>query len=72
METLETFVVTLFCDPQRSAEPRGRLRHVASNQEATFKSLGELIGLLREFSNQERAWRDDKSIGCVSNELRDW
>jgi len=51
METLETFVVTLFCDPQRSAEPRGRLRHVASNQEATFKSLEELNRLLRKFAS---------------------
>nr|HID13064.1 hypothetical protein [Anaerolineae bacterium] len=59
MDYRETFVLTLFCDPQRSAEPRGRLRHVASNREATFKSLKELTDLLREFSNQERAWRDE-------------
>ncbi|RLC86638.1 MAG: hypothetical protein DRI79_09765 [Chloroflexi bacterium] len=49
METRETFVVTLFYDPRRSAEPRGRLRHIASNREATFKNLEELIHLLCRF-----------------------
>jgi len=49
MDYQETFVLTLFCDLQRSAEPRGRLRHVSSNWEATFKNLEELTGLLRQF-----------------------
>jgi hypothetical protein len=60
MDHRETFVLTLFCDPQRSADPRGRLRHVASNREATFKSLEELTGLLRQFVIDEEETRDDK------------
>lgn len=60
MDHRETFVLTLFCDPQRSADPRGRLRHVASNREATFKSLEELTGLLRQFVINEEETRDDK------------
>ncbi len=60
MDHRETFVLTLFCDPQRSAELRGRLRHVASNREATFKSLEELTGLLRQFVIDEEETRDDK------------
>jgi len=50
----------MFCDPQRSTEPRGRLRHVASNKETTFKSLEELTGLLRQFVIDEEETRDDK------------
>ncbi len=60
MDHRETFVLTLFCDPQRSAELGGRLRHVASNREATFKSLEELTGLLRQFVIDEEETRDDK------------
>ena len=60
MDNRETFVLTLFYDPQRSAELRGRLRHVASNREATFKSLEELTGLLRQFVIDEEETRDDK------------
>lgn len=60
MDHRETFVLTLFCDPRRSAEHRGRLRHVASNREATFKSLEELTGLLRQFVIDEEETRDDK------------
>lgn len=46
METHDTFIVTLFRDPQRSAEPRGRIRHVASGREHTFVNLSELTRLL--------------------------
>ncbi|MEA3396339.1 MAG: hypothetical protein U9R05_02650 [Chloroflexota bacterium] len=60
MDHRETFVLTLFCDPQRSAEPRGRLRHIANNKEATFKSLEELARLLRRFAIDEKETRDDK------------
>ncbi len=52
MESRETFVVTLFCDPERSTEPRGRLRHVLTNQEATFRDLKELNSLLVDFSQR--------------------
>ena len=59
METRETFVVTLFCDPQRSAEPGGRLLHVASNQKTTFKDLQELNHLLRTFAKTGEVQRDE-------------
>jgi len=48
METRDTFVIILFRDPVRSAEPRGLLRHVATSHEATFRTLEELNSLLRE------------------------
>ena len=60
MDHRETFVLTLFCDPQRSTEPRGRLRHIVNNKEATFKSLEELARLLRRFAIDEKETRDDK------------
>lgn len=60
MDHRETFVLTLFCDPQRSADLRGRLRHVASNREATFKSLEELAHLLHRFAIDEKETRDDE------------
>ena len=53
MKSLDTFVVTLLRDPQRSSEPRGRVCHIASGQEITFRDLGELATLLREFSKPE-------------------
>ena len=47
METRDTFVVTLFRDPGRSTELRGRVRHVTSSREATFRNLQELSKLLK-------------------------
>ena len=46
METRETFIITLFRDPQRSKQPRGRVRHVASGREATFQALVDLLDVL--------------------------
>ncbi len=57
----ETFVIILFRDPARSIEPRGRLRHVATNREATFKSLEELNSLLREPIQDWETHRDEKN-----------
>jgi len=65
METRETFIVTLFCDPRRNAEPSGRLRHVASSQEATFRALDELTALLRGFA-RDGAFRGQ---GGADNDL---
>ncbi|MBU0493451.1 MAG: hypothetical protein KKA73_17700 [Chloroflexi bacterium] len=45
----ETFIVMVFCDPQRRAELGGRLRHVATNQEVTFTNAQELIHLMDQF-----------------------
>jgi len=59
MESRETFVVTLFRDPQRSSEPWGRLRHVASNKKFTFKDLEELRSLLHEFAYGEEVRGND-------------
>lgn len=62
MDHQETFILTLFCDPQRSEELRGRLRHVASNRETTFTSLEELIHLLRRPPNHEPAWWEETPL----------
>lgn len=47
METRETFVITVFRDPERSIQLRGRVRHVISRREATFRNLQELSELLQ-------------------------
>ena len=49
MQGHETFILTIFHDPARSSDPRGRLRHVTSGQEITFVDLNELVRLLRQF-----------------------
>jgi hypothetical protein len=54
METRETFIITLLHDPQRSPEPRGRVRHVASGREATFKALPDLLPLLSALVEDEQ------------------
>jgi hypothetical protein len=59
METRGTFVITLFCDPARSAELRGRVRYVVSNREATFRNLGELGELLQMLPGDDRVFPDN-------------
>jgi len=59
MDSRETFVVTLFCDPRRSDEPGGRLRHVVTGQEATFRNLDELNRLLQHFLNTGEVQNDE-------------
>lgn len=44
----DTFIITIFRDSRRSAESRGRVRHVASGMEYTFLDLDELAQLLRD------------------------
>jgi hypothetical protein len=68
MENRETFVLTLFCDPERCSDPGGRLRHVVGAQEATFKDLEELISLLRRFVANGMG-RNGQALGSVSRTL---
>jgi len=60
MNRRETFIITLFCDPDRDIAPRGRLRHVATNRETTFKNLQELPHLLNQFVKGEAMNHEDE------------
>lgn len=53
MRNRETFIVTLFRDPERTTEIRGRLRHIISNRGGIFKDMEELDTLFRSFLNEE-------------------
>ncbi len=68
METRETFIITLFHDKQRNTEPKGRLRHVASNREIIFKDLNELNNLLRKFLDPSFACKE-KQGGFVFEKI---
>ena len=54
MERRETFILTLFCDPQPPFGLRGRLRHVITNREQLFTNPDDLIQLLRDFVAQDQ------------------
>jgi len=50
----ETFILTLFHDPARSSDLRGRIRHVASGNETTFVGAAELAQALQDFIRTKR------------------
>ncbi len=53
MKPGETFVLTLFYDPQGKEEPTVRLRHIATNRVFTSIKLSELGGALAAFLQRE-------------------
>ncbi len=57
----DTYILTLFRDPQGEAEPRGHIRHVLSGEESTFASMEEMVRLLREFA--EKWGKREESAG---------
>jgi len=60
MSHREIFIVTLFYDPERETDLPGRLRHVLTNEERTFKSLQELPHLLSQFTQGRVMYREEK------------
>ena len=61
MNHQEIFILTIFYDPQRSTELRGRLRHIVSGQETTFKNSEELLGLLHRFTVKQKEAQNGKA-----------
>ncbi|RME86129.1 MAG: hypothetical protein D6775_00895 [Caldilineae bacterium] len=49
MKTLDTFILSLVCEPNQGATPMARLRHVVSNQEYPLMALSELGSFLETF-----------------------
>ena len=64
MKTHDTYILTLFRDPESQAELRGRIRHVVSGNESVFTSTDDLVRLLREFA--DRHGKNEESIEEVA------
>ncbi|HDN80016.1 MAG TPA: hypothetical protein ENG33_06090 [Chloroflexi bacterium] len=61
MDRRETFILTIFHDPHRMTDLRGRVRHVASGYEASFIGIAQLAQILRKLLQKGKEGKDERS-----------